>query len=290
KLWLRFYQQDPPTTLLSELHDYLENKGVYKSFPQYVASLKADTTGKTEFSDPLFMFNGVRFAGQPLSPLQKIAHRILSICANSASCERLFSNFGTILTKLRSRLGLQNMLNLAELRLHLRDEYMCKTGTQERLKRKRRLASTTSIPTAATTSTSTNTATSQSESAAAQLLSSVPSTNQSAHQTTCNEAAAVADASAFEIDGEDSLSAISQALQERATLDDAGGNNDFTPVLEKIKLEQLFNFSDIAWAEIIQKMTMKSLDEELELYELVDMDAEGEVDDIDVANDPMFSC
>ncbi|KIK79922.1 hypothetical protein PAXRUDRAFT_159984, partial [Paxillus rubicundulus Ve08.2h10] len=51
----------------------------------------------------------------------------------------------------------------------------------------------------------------------------------------------------------------------------------------------LFNFSDTTWTEIIQKMSMTSLDEELEFYELVEMDAEGEADDVDIANDPMFS-
>ncbi|KIK96852.1 hypothetical protein PAXRUDRAFT_137548 [Paxillus rubicundulus Ve08.2h10] len=76
------------------------------------------------------------FPLQPLSPLQKLAHQVLSICAHSASCERLFSTFGTILTKLRSHLSLQNMVNLAELRLHLCDEYMCKMETHEHLKRK----------------------------------------------------------------------------------------------------------------------------------------------------------
>ncbi|KAF9223400.1 hypothetical protein BS17DRAFT_137654 [Gyrodon lividus] len=39
--------------------------------------------------------------------LQKLAHRGLSICANSASTKRLSSNFGTIPTKLCSRISLQ---------------------------------------------------------------------------------------------------------------------------------------------------------------------------------------
>ncbi|KIK79925.1 hypothetical protein PAXRUDRAFT_159978, partial [Paxillus rubicundulus Ve08.2h10] len=46
QLWQRFYQENPPPTLLSELYDYLNNKGVYKTFLRFVASLKADTTGK----------------------------------------------------------------------------------------------------------------------------------------------------------------------------------------------------------------------------------------------------
>ncbi|KIL00974.1 hypothetical protein PAXRUDRAFT_77737, partial [Paxillus rubicundulus Ve08.2h10] len=55
-------------------------------------------------------------------PLQKLAHKVLSICANSASCEHLFSTFSTILTKVCSCLSQQNMVNLAELCLHLCDE------------------------------------------------------------------------------------------------------------------------------------------------------------------------
>ncbi|KAF8838092.1 hypothetical protein BDN67DRAFT_955674 [Paxillus ammoniavirescens] len=143
------------------------------------------------------------------------------------------------------------MVNLAELRLHLRDEYMCKTEARECLKRKRRLASTTM------------------------------SSSTAAPQSTSD--------SASDLGEEDSLSVITQTLRERSDLDDVGGDHDFTPTLEKIKLTQLFNFSDTTWTEIIQKMSMKSLDEELEFYELVEMDAEGEVDDVDIANDPMFS-
>ncbi|KAF9232801.1 ribonuclease H-like domain-containing protein [Melanogaster broomeanus] len=238
QLWQRFYQENPPPTLLSELYDYLDNK-------------------------------------------------VLSICANSASCERLFSTFGTILTKLRSRLSLQNMVNLTELRLHLRDEYMCKMEMHERL----------------------NTAAPQSSSGVAahlELLSPASSSNTSAFlmqteattsvsdritdtSTATNSSAATLDESASGLSEEGSLSAITQTLVERSDLDDIGTDHDFTPALEKIKLTQLFNFSDTTWTEIVRKMSMKSLDEELEFYELVEMDAEGEADDVDIANDPMFS-
>ncbi|OAX31908.1 hypothetical protein K503DRAFT_777183, partial [Rhizopogon vinicolor AM-OR11-026] len=61
------------------------------------------------------------------------AFRIFSICANSASCERLFSLFGLILSKLRSCLVFEKMLDLAELRLHLRDEYMLRGSIKDRL-------------------------------------------------------------------------------------------------------------------------------------------------------------
>jgi len=49
------------------------------------------------------------FPGRERPAFIHLAMRILSISANSASCERLFSMFGNILTKLRNRLGTENM-------------------------------------------------------------------------------------------------------------------------------------------------------------------------------------
>ena len=57
-------------------------------------------------------------------PLTRLAVHLLSVCANSASCERLFSVFGNILTKLRNRLGTKKLSQLAEIKMHLRDEHL----------------------------------------------------------------------------------------------------------------------------------------------------------------------
>lgn len=54
--------------------------------------------------------------------LVKLAMRIFSVCTNSASCERLFSSFGDILTKKRTRLSAKNLTSLAELKIHLQEE------------------------------------------------------------------------------------------------------------------------------------------------------------------------
>ena len=59
RLWTRFYCEEPPSTLLSELFDYIGNTGAYKSFPSFIASLKADMTGKvslTHLSDMVAHF------------------------------------------------------------------------------------------------------------------------------------------------------------------------------------------------------------------------------------------
>ena len=91
------------------------------------------------------MYEGVAF-GNEVTPLCKLARRLLSICANSASCKRLFSMFGLILTRLRSPLRTKAMADLAELRLHLRDEHLRQGLVKARLQR-----STTSHENADTT-------------------------------------------------------------------------------------------------------------------------------------------
>ena len=58
------------------------------------------------------------------SPFIIFARRLLSVSANSASCERLFSIFGNILTKLRNRTGNTVLTDLAEVKMHIRDEHL----------------------------------------------------------------------------------------------------------------------------------------------------------------------
>jgi hypothetical protein len=64
------------------------------------------------------------------------AKRILSLSANSASCERLFSIFGNILTKVRNRSGDHDavLVGLSEVKMHVRDEHIA-SGIKTRIKR-----------------------------------------------------------------------------------------------------------------------------------------------------------
>jgi hypothetical protein len=68
-------------------------------------------------------------------PVIVLARRLLSICPNSASCERLFSHFGLILTKLRTKLSSKKLIDLAEMKLHLRDEHL-RTGESKSVRRR----------------------------------------------------------------------------------------------------------------------------------------------------------
>jgi len=69
------------------------------------------------------------------SPFIIFARRLLSVSANSASCERLFSILGNILTKTRNRTGNTVLTDLAEVKMHIRDEHLA-LSTKSCLKRR----------------------------------------------------------------------------------------------------------------------------------------------------------
>ncbi len=75
------------------------------------------------------------YAGRPLPSFIKFAIHVLAISTNSALCKRLFSVFGNTLTKLRTRLGLDNLTQLSELKLHNWDQHLRAKEARERLKR-----------------------------------------------------------------------------------------------------------------------------------------------------------
>ncbi|KAG1726294.1 ribonuclease H-like domain-containing protein [Suillus lakei] len=256
KLWQRFQSSPVPESLRKEILDYLQDRGDYECFSEWAEGERnAAETQQRERPDPLRMYEGIRFPDKPLSPLQMLAQRIFSICANSASCKRLFSLFGLILTKLRSRLALEKMLDLAELRLHLRDEYMRRGSVKDRLRRPRHIIPNPLPP-----------------------QNKDPTTTASSDEITPE---ITPETSRFDSDSdENSLTSIAEALGQRSELDDAEDPAaTFTSIFEQIQLQQLFNFSDDTWTKLMERIGMRSLDDELEFYELVELDAEGEADD-----------
>lgn len=76
-----------------------------------------------------------------------------------------------------------------------------------------------------------------------------------------------------------SFCSIVQEHGSRATEDDR--NNEATPsdcdaTIKSVRIDQLFDFSADHWVSVYSKSPLRSFDEELELYELLDLDAEGE--------------
>lgn len=140
KLWDQLFPNTPSDESQTELLEYLEGHRDYGvEFTNWVDLVRSSAETEQKRPDPLKMYEGICFQDTEPTPLQKFAHRIFSICANSASCEHLFSLFSAVLTKLRSRLGLKDLTNLAELCLHLRDEYTQMGDKKGRLHRARKI-------------------------------------------------------------------------------------------------------------------------------------------------------
>src|SRR6202012_752523 len=84
-----------------------------------------------------------------LPPLSRLAVHIFSICPNSASCERLFSAYGQILSDKRTSMLPTQMCDLAELKMHIRNQLIQANGRSNLIARAKRRAgtlTTTSIP------------------------------------------------------------------------------------------------------------------------------------------------
>jgi hypothetical protein len=70
------------------------------------------------------------------------------------------------------------------------------------------------------------------------------------------------------------MSPISHSVRPMAMM-----KTQYESFFDKIPLQQLFHFADDSWVKCTEGFRMRSIDDGLDLYELVDMDAEGEDDD-----------
>ena len=199
------------------------------------------------------MWAGTQHASHP-TPLAKLARCLFSVCVNSTSCEQLFSMFGITLSRLQSRLQPQVMTDLAEIHLHLRDEHL-KTGqVKERMKQKMtshhsqvvRDASGQPVATMATTTGS---------------GSKDPSNNPQAQS---------------ELAEDDSDSGSLRRITSSLTCDDDDDDDDEDLNFTSRKIADIFNYENSVWTEISKELAIRGLDDELELYMLIDLDAAGE--------------
>lgn len=204
--------------------------------------------------------------------------------ANSASVERLFSLFGQILTKLRSHLRTEAMVMLAELKLHIRDEYKQNDTAKTRLRRH-----IAGPPRTSQSQPSTDAAEGPAP-ATAHYAGPVPSTSLPSQQQSASclgpEMPQADDAlvsSAGPAEG--SLDDIVQRLLNLINTD-KNTESHTSPTASPIKLSELFDFTVGFWSKTAESTGLRGLEDELEFYELLDMDASGELD-TDVAVDGM---
>lgn len=224
--------------------------------------------------DPLEVWEGLRHAQDPPTPLERLAHHLFSIIANSASCERLFSTYGNILTDRRTRMATQTLTSLAELRMHLRDLHFQQKATKSRLRR---------------------------QFGTVEQAEASESTGGAVGGELISEGAAPEGETGSEGDAVPwhSMHTEAERLMRLAAEEDAGsgGLGDFededvaqhsagsSTGREVMSLEDLFDFENEFWVQRHTKSSTAGLEEELELYQLLDFDDHGNQDSDVVPDD-----
>ena len=273
-LYLRFFGTPVPDEFYTELHDFLMGSGQYNElevtcaryihrskdevcFP-YCHSKTASVNAQesTKNLDPLAVLQDFLIPARPPTPFYRLANRLLSICTNSATCERLFSTFGTTLTKLRNRMNTSTLTALAELKMHIRSEHQEKL-TKLRMKHlfDRRSRNSFLDPTPTSTPPDPEPIVTHS--------TSPPS--------------------------ETSMSGLSHLIPNDVEDDEA----DPTGTDDPIPLHELFDFENDCWVRLYDGQGKKRMAEELAVCELLSQDAmtdEGvEVDVDDMTSDILMT-
>jgi hAT family C-terminal dimerisation region len=236
---------------------------------QYVSAIDEEAQRNGVSPDPIIVYHGISpIASTSPPPLFKLAYHILSICPNSASCERLFSIFGNTLTKLRNRLGNQTLTSLAELKMHIRDEHLRNSKTKNRMKRFfGAKTSTSSVPPVSTVP--------QVPQQPSTSASTSPPTSKT--ETDCTTQMEVDPISQSPDDVINKFNHITGSFTRQAGGDDDDGDGQMPSVIS-IEIANLFDFTKTSWIPSHERSASRSLEEELELYELLDLDAPGEED------------
>ena len=203
--------------------------------------------------DPLVLLEEFEHPGSTRTSFFRLADRLLSIVANSATCERLFSVFGMTLTKLRNRLGTSTLSSLAELKMHIRGEHQENSTTKTRMKNMFDHRSKThphSTP-------------QQPPQADPNPAQAEPDTNDSdveMSSTSDSASASTSDPS------------LRHLIPTEAT--DSEPRNLETG--SSVSLQDLFNFDECSWTNIYGEYAKRHLADELEVCELLNKDAATE--------------
>ena len=178
--------------------------------------------------------------------------------------------FGTILTRLRTQLGNKALLNIAELKLYLREEHHQARSVQTRLKRTfgtaleevSKISPPTNVGTSATT--------------ANEDLECAPAADVfMAHASPTPQASG--SSAAGSIDEQLGMQGIVQKLIDAMDTDnDSDEPPEPSTDMISIPIRDLFDFTQSYWVEAYDKLAMRGLQDEVELYELLDLDADGD--------------
>ncbi|KAJ3571948.1 hypothetical protein NP233_g3427 [Leucocoprinus birnbaumii] len=268
RLWSRIYGgQQPPLSFSAEIREYLESRGRYSqmnmALQMEVHDSAAESTRKGVYSAPnpinVYVILGFKDANETI--FSAFAKYILDISANSASCERLFSAFRTILTRLRNRMLPKNMLNIAQLAAQ---SHNLPSNSQQQPS----LYSSSNISGLIDPSIETGDDAASTHRSKNHFWTMIELHQQNAK---CDDEFNVA-----------------PAPHTTTSFDQVSSHAGPT----KITLSELFNLDDPSWAQVFGQQVQAGFNEELELHTLLDTDTaggadgDGEVDeDIDISLD-----
>ena len=274
RLYTRFFFEEPPHIFNVESRDYLTVAGQYSELRATCLRHKATAQQQVRFSfaslpcqrtymdlqdtplDPLEVYRNLSFSSEPHSPFHRLAARLLSVSANSATCERLFSVFGNTLTKLRNRMGTSTLSSIAELKMHVRNEHHL-NSTKTQMKRM----------------FTTRSKTTHSDEPPVQQTIAQPPSPWPASPTSNDAPISSTDGDLNHVHCP--RPGFRDFISDRC---DIGPIEDDEPVAcppsgGKLSLSQLFNFENRHWATLYEECAKRSYEEELALYDLLNEDA-----------------
>ena len=124
RVWKWVFRTDNiPAEFYDQLHDYLNKRGEFIQLDFTCERQKLKAEGKKKAPDPTAVYDEFKY-GQDDRYFFQLGRRLLSITANSASCERLFSEYGIILSKRQTRLLQDHMMQCAQLKAQIRNEHL----------------------------------------------------------------------------------------------------------------------------------------------------------------------
>jgi hypothetical protein len=227
----------------------------------------------------------------------QLAHHIFSICPNSASCKRLFSAFSNILTKVQNHMGKDTLQMLTKVKMHVHDEHLTHIKMKTRLKHHFGTVDLSfnqpqvgPFPPSLSSSTQPSNVM---EASQIPPVSSTPGFPGTALNPDISNDTTESNTKDTPTDNQSAqfLSTIIDQFIQQGELD---GMEEFPPIIKMdqlmtyppISLDELFDFSWDYWVRYHQRAGHHSLNEELEVYNLLDADlpseegTEVEIDDM----------
>ncbi|CAA7262560.1 unnamed protein product [Cyclocybe aegerita] len=305
RLWMRLNKSltPPPTEFTKHAHEFLTETGHFQTVghdaDQEIRLARDEPSFlKRRQPDPIKVLEGFCLPHCTPPIFITFCHQLLSVSANLASCEHLFSIFGNILTKLRTRLSKQTLIDLSEVKMDVCNVYIrCLDKVKTHLKR--HFGPQPPVPAAQNpeqphyistgpphvTPSMTISGPSSSSIPIDPILMSTHNISSPSPAPSVGTSEPHAPGQAPNVPSPTSHNRAFRDIVNRHTQQVEEDNTDNEPVrvsnaIGQTALSVLFNMQLPYWVERYEHFARLSYDDELELYNLLDLDADGK-DELD---------